>query len=81
MGIAGAQVGVMGLNAVSRQIVQNINIHLYVGGDFSILHQATATQWSPLAMFLIVFVLGVSVVAWMIAKVVKEAGQTTSTTY
>ena len=27
-------------------------------------------QWGPLAMFLIVFVIGLAVVGWMIAKVI-----------
>jgi hypothetical protein len=80
LGIVLAQVGVMAVNGISRQIVQNVNINLHVnaGGDgkFNILHQATATQWGPLAMFLVVFVLGLAVLGWMIKRVVEETAQT-----
>jgi hypothetical protein len=76
IGIALAQVGVMALNAISRQIVQNLNINgnvkLAGGGEYHILDQATATQWSPLAMFLVVFVLGLIVLGWMIRRVILE---------
>jgi hypothetical protein len=79
IGIALAQVGVMALNAISRQIVQNLNINWSVkvttGGEFHILDrldQTAATQWSPLAMFLVVFVLGLIVLGWMIRQVILE---------
>ena len=75
-GIVFAQVGVMAVNAVSRQIVQNLNIDLNVGGGYRILGQATATQVGPLVMFLAVFVLGLAVLGWMIRQVVKETAKT-----
>ena len=62
-----AQFGVLGINAVSRQIVQNLEI----GRHFQVLDQATDVQWSPLVLFLVIFVLGLGVVAWMVAQVAK----------
>jgi hypothetical protein len=67
-----AQFGVLGINAVSRQIVQNFEIGRY----FQVLDQATDVQWSPLVLFLVVFALGLGVVAWMLAQVVKAERQT-----
>jgi hypothetical protein len=76
IGVVLAQVGVMAVNSVSRQILQNINININVNtsgsGTYSILNQATATQWGPLFMFLIVFIIGLVVLGWMIRQVVKE---------
>lgn len=68
--IALAQFGVLGINAVSRQIVQNINLK-NLTPSFDVLGQPTDVQWGPLLMFLIVFVLGLGVVAWMLAQVGK----------
>jgi hypothetical protein len=65
--IAFCQFGVLAVNAVSRQIVQNINLKPFV----DVSAQPTDVQWGPLAMFLIVFVIGVLVVGWMIVQVVK----------
>ncbi len=70
-----AQFGVLGLNAVSRQIVQNLEIGLH----YQVLEEATDVQWGPLAMFLAVFVLGLGVVAWMVAQAVKAAGRAPET--
>jgi hypothetical protein len=74
IGIFLAQVGVMAINGVSRQVVQNVNIDHYITaqGAKSVLDQQAATQIGPLAMFLIVFVIGVGVLGWMIRQVVKE---------
>jgi len=66
-----AQFGVLGVNAVSRQVVQNLNI----GRVFDVLGQRTEVQWGPLVMFLVAFVAGVGVVAWMIAQVVAASRQ------
>jgi len=65
--IALCQFGVLGVNAVSRQVVQNINLK----PSFDVLAQPTDVQWGPLWMFLIVFVIGLGVVAWMLAQVKK----------
>ena len=68
-----AQFGVLGINAVSRQIVQNVELlpHLDVAG------QRTEVQWSPMAMFLLTFVAGLGLIAWMIGRVVAASGGTT----
>jgi hypothetical protein len=63
--VAVAQFGVLGINAVSRQIVQNVNLRDYC----DVLAQPTEVQWSPLVMFLVVFVLGLGVIGWMIAQI------------
>jgi hypothetical protein len=63
-----AQFGVLGINAISRQIVQNLELGPY----FDVAHQPTDIQWSPLVSFLVLFVLGLGVVVWMVAQVVKS---------
>jgi hypothetical protein len=65
--VALGQFAVLALNAASRQIVQNVNLSDFV----NISAQPTDIQWGPLFMFLIVFVLGLCVVAWMLAQVLK----------
>jgi hypothetical protein len=67
--IALSQFGVLGINAVSRQVVQNLNLSLST--KIEILKQPTDIQWGPLWMFLIVFVIGLAVVAWMLQQVRK----------
>jgi hypothetical protein len=62
-----AQFGVLGINAVSRQMVQHLEIRPY----FDVLQQATQTQWAPLLIFLALFVAGLAVVAWMVYQVAK----------
>jgi hypothetical protein len=59
---------VLGLNAATRQTVQNLNLSLYP----AVLDQPTDVQWSPIAMFLIVFALGVAVIAWMLWQIPKS---------
>ncbi len=59
------QVVTLSLNAVSRQWVQNVEIFRYE--DISKL--PVNTQWSPMIVFLILFVIGLAVVGWMIAKI------------
>jgi hypothetical protein len=79
IGIALAQFGVMAVNGISRQIAQNLNLNFNVQAlgveKFSHLDQlakSDVTQWGPLFMFLIVFVIGLAVVAWMIRQVIVE---------
>jgi hypothetical protein len=67
--VALVQFAVLGVNAVSRQVVQNFELSAIA--NFSITKQPEAVQWSPLVLFLAVFVLGLAVVAWMIAQVAK----------
>ena len=62
-----AQFGVLGINAAARQVVQ----HVELGPYFDITKQSTETQWSPLLIFLVAFVLGLALVAWMIYQVWK----------
>lgn len=62
------QFAVLGVNAVSRQVVQNLELARY---SFDITKQPEAVQWSPLVFFLAVFVLGLAVVSWMIYQVAK----------
>ena len=68
--VAVGQFGVLGINAVSRQIVQVENLRTY----FRWPDQPVA-EWSPMAMFLAAFVVGLAVVAWMIAQAVKASAQ------
>jgi len=65
--IAVCQFGVLGVNAVSRQVVQNMNLKPFL--DVSV--QPTDVQWGPLFMFLIAFVIGLGVVGWMLAQIIK----------
>jgi hypothetical protein len=62
-----AQFGLLGVNAVSRQVVQNLDI----GRFYNIFSQPTDVQWGPMALFLGSFVLGLAIVAWMIVQVAK----------
>jgi hypothetical protein len=67
--IAICQFGVLGINAASRQIVQNVNLRLFL----SILSQPLDVQWGPLVLFLVVFVTGLVVIGWMIAQVCRSS--------
>ena len=67
--IALCQFGVLGINAVSRQVVQNVNLKLNQSLDVSA--QPVDVQWGPLAMFLIVLVIGLGVIGWMIVQIGK----------
>jgi hypothetical protein len=60
-----AQFGVLGINAASRQVVQHLEIRPF----YNIAQQPTDVQWSPLLIFLIAFLLGLGLVAWMIQQV------------
>jgi hypothetical protein len=42
----------VGINAVSRQVVQNIELR----GYYDVLAQPTSVEWGPLVMFLVTFV-------------------------
>lgn len=58
---------VVALNAVSRQWVQNVEISRYE----NVSSLPVNTQWSPMIIFLILFVIGLAVVGWMISKIVS----------
>ena len=57
---------VVTLNAVSRQWVQNLEIFRFK----NISELPINIQWSPMILFLLLFVIGLAVVGWMIAKIV-----------
>jgi hypothetical protein len=61
-----AQVVVLTLNGISRQIVQNIG----AARTLDIAELPVAVQWSPLILFLITFLLAAGVIAWMLKQVV-----------
>ena len=62
--IALCQFGVLGINAASRQIVQNLNLQPF----FDVSAQPIDVEWGPLAMFLVVFLIGLGVVGWMLLQ-------------
>lgn len=65
--VAVAQIGVVAANAVSRQVVQNLRVGAFV----DLARQPTDTQWGPLSIFLLSFVVGAAIVLWMVGRVVK----------
>jgi len=62
-----AQFGVLGINAASRQVVQNSNLKPF----FDVAAVPEHVQWGPLVMFLVVFVIGLALVAWMLGQAMK----------
>ena len=64
--VGAAQFGVLGINAISRQVVQNVNLKPYL----DVMAQPTDVQWGPLVMFLVVFVVGLGVIAWMLVQAI-----------
>ena len=74
--IAAAQVGVLAVNAVSRQVVQNLELQGFFQPGVSA--QPVQTDWGPLVLFLATFVLGVGVLAWMFAQLRKVGPETTA---
>ncbi|MBN1395011.1 MAG: hypothetical protein JW959_08305 [Pirellulales bacterium] len=62
-----AQFCVLAVNALSRQFVQNLNLKPY----WDVYSLPEDIQWGPLAMFLIVFVIGLGVIGWMVAQIRK----------
>ncbi len=74
-GVGLAQFAALALNATSRQIVQNVELAPLLNPA----SQIEAVEWSPLVAFLLIFVAGAAVIAWMVAQIwglpphVKEA--------
>jgi len=62
-----AQFGVLGINAISRHLVQKVSLE----GFLDVSAQPTAVQWGPMAVFLTTFLLGLGVIAWMLAQLGK----------
>jgi len=59
-----AQIVVLALNAVSRQVVQNLNL----AGYLDLAREPGPVELGPLVMFLAVFVMGLAVVVWMLRE-------------
>jgi len=66
---AAAQLGVLALNGVARQVVQNAELARW----YDVTAQPVHTQWSPLVVFLILFAGGVALTGWMIGRAVAAA--------
>ena len=66
------QFGVVLLNAVSRQVVQ----YMELGAAYNILETPARVQWAPLVIFLVVAVSGLAVVGWLIYQVARLPGKT-----
>jgi len=64
-----AQFGVLALNAVSRQTVQNAELRPYLNPSA----EAVKTQWGPLILFLVLFAAGIAVVCWMVGKALEAS--------
>ncbi len=56
---------VLAANAISRQVVQNIETGRYVDVSAGIVN----TQWSTLILFLLVFIAGVAIIIWMLRQI------------
>jgi hypothetical protein len=62
-----AQVVVIVFNAVSRQVVQNLELARFV----DLASAPVRTQWSPLVLFLALFLAGLALLAWMLRQVLS----------
>jgi cytochrome c len=63
------QIGVLGINAVSRQIVQNAELAPYLKPA----DEPVRMQWSPMFVFLVLFVAAIALVIWMLTKAAQAA--------
>jgi hypothetical protein len=71
--VGAAQLGVLAVNAASRQTLQNLRM-----GDYlDLAARPTAIEWSPIALFLVLFVIGAVVVLWMVGQAVKATASGT----
>jgi hypothetical protein len=68
-----AQYGVLALNAVSRQIVQNAEL----APALDVTAQPVNLQLSPMVVFLALFIVGVGIVYWMVLQAVAAARRPT----
>jgi hypothetical protein len=55
------------LFAASRQVIQNLELARW----FSVTGEPVHVEWSPLVLFLVLFVGGIGVLVWMVRKVVQ----------
>lgn len=67
-----AQLAVLGLNGVSRQVVQNFELASVVR-PWAIPQKP---DWGPMLLFLVTFALGVIVLAWMLKQVIDTERKT-----
>ncbi|OGC92416.1 MAG: hypothetical protein A2W25_17085 [candidate division Zixibacteria bacterium RBG_16_53_22] len=58
------QLLVLAFNAVNRQVVQNAELGRY----FDVTAEQVKTQWSPMILFLVLFVIGVGIIIWMLRQ-------------
>lgn len=63
-----AQLMVVVFNALSRQIVQKAELSPYL----DLTAEQVNTQWSPLIVFLLLFIAGLGVVVWMLRKIASN---------
>ncbi len=63
---------VLGFNGISRQIVQNIDIGIY----FDVTAEQVNIQWSPMILFLLLFVAGLLTIIWLLNRAIGEARRT-----
>lgn len=65
--LATAHLGVLSFNAVSRQIVQNVELKRLI----DVAAQPAEPQWGPMLVFLALCAVGLSAVGWMVAQIVR----------
>ena len=63
--VGAAQVGTLALNAIGRQVVQNLEVRPLVDAL-----PEPAVQWGPMAMFLLALVAGALAVAWILIQII-----------
>jgi hypothetical protein len=61
------QLGVLTLNAISRQWLQNTELSRFK----DVSKELVNTQWSPMILFVALFVVGLGVIAWMVARIME----------
>lgn len=81
--IGGAQFAAILLNAVGRQVVQNMELQLARNLEpekrlYPVVQPQVAADWGPLAMFLATLLAGAVVVGWMLFQVGKARSQPAS---
>jgi len=70
--IGAVQFAALGLNALSRQIVQDLELQRRL---FDVANRRVEVEWGPLLMFLAAFAAGAAVVAWMVYQLCKAQGE------
>jgi hypothetical protein len=66
---AAAQIAVLALNGASRQVVQNAELRRFL----DVTAGRVEVQWSPLVLFVVLFVAGLAVVGWMVVHALRAA--------